>query len=128
MEKMFETALRKKYRFEYKGVQSVEDLWDLSVENLDNIYKGLNALKKVENTDSLLATKKVELTDLENKIEIVKHIVAVKLEEKQARLKASENKAKKEKILAMIASKNEEALQNKSVEELEAMLATVDTE
>ena len=31
---LFEIATRKKYRFPYKGLISVEDLWDLSMREL----------------------------------------------------------------------------------------------
>ena len=40
---MFEIAARNKFRFPFKGMISTEDLWDLSVENLDNVFKTLNS-------------------------------------------------------------------------------------
>ena len=39
---LFEIATRNKYRFPFKGWISTEDLWDLSVQNLDGIFKTLN--------------------------------------------------------------------------------------
>ena len=44
MENKFEIAIRNKYRFPYKGMITIEDLWDLSVTQLDGIFKTLNAL------------------------------------------------------------------------------------
>ena len=41
-ENIFEMATRNKYRFPYKGMISVEDLWDLNQTQLDSIYKALN--------------------------------------------------------------------------------------
>ena len=42
MEKIFEYATRNKIRFPFKGMISVEDLWELTPTNLDTIYKTLN--------------------------------------------------------------------------------------
>lgn len=82
MEKnLFEIATRNRYRFNYKGVMTVEDLWALSVEALDAIFKTLNRQKKTADEDSLLAVKSAENTELENKIELVKYIVSVRLAE-----------------------------------------------
>ena len=54
---IFEVATREKFRFNFKGLISVEDLWVLSVENLDFIFKGLNKELKQVNEESLLNTK-----------------------------------------------------------------------
>ena len=43
---MFEVATREKMRFPFKGMISVEDLWDLSVQNLDKVFKTLNSQRK----------------------------------------------------------------------------------
>lgn len=122
MEKMFEYATRNKVRFPFKGLISVEDLWDLSLTNLDSIYKTLNKQVKQSEEESLLNTKTTVDKELDVQIAIVKHIVAVKLAEQEAREKASAKKAQKQKIMAIIASKQDEALQNSSVEDLQKML------
>lgn len=122
MEKMFEYATRNKVRFPFKGLISVEDLWDLTLTNLDSIYKTLNKQVKQSEEESLLNTKTTVDKELDVQITIVKHIVAVKLAEQEAREKASAKKAQKQKIMAIIASKQDEALQNSSVEDLQKML------
>lgn len=122
IEKMFEVATRSKMRFAFKGMISVEDLWDLSPEQLDAVFKSLNSQLKQVSEESLLQVKTLADKELEVKIEIVKYIVKVKLEEAQARLQAKELKEKKHKIMEVLAAKQDEALQNKSPEELQAML------
>ena len=122
MEKMFEYAVRNKVRFPFKGLISVEDLFDLSLTNLDSIYKTLNKQVKQSKEESLLNTKTTVDKELDVQIAIVKHIVAVKLAEQEAREKASAKKEQKQKIMAIIASKQDEALQNSSVEDLQKML------
>lgn len=121
-EKMFEFAVRNKLRFPFRGVISVEDLWDLSVTNLDKIFKELNSQVKQSKEESLLDTKTKEDEVLEIQIEIIKHIVSVKQEEMAAREKEIEKRAQKQKIMSIIAEKKDEALYNSSVEELTKML------
>jgi hypothetical protein len=122
MEKLFENATRNKIRFGYRGMISTEDLWDLGVEELDGIYKNLMAEKKDSETESLLSEKRSNLI-LETKIEIVKHIFGVKVEEAKAAEQRAENAAKKQKILAILARKQDAELENKSAEELEKLIA-----
>ena len=119
---IFEYAVRNKVRFPFKGMISVEDLWDLSLTNLDSIYKTLNKEVKQSEEESLLTTKTSVDTELEIQIAIVKHIVSVKLEEQEVREKAAAKKAQKQKIMSIIATKEDEALQNTSVEDLKKML------
>ena len=123
---IFEYAVRNKVRFPFKGLISVEDLWDLSVTNLDSIYKTLNKQIKQSEEESLLTAKTNIDTKLEVQIAIVKHIVSVKLAEQEAREKAAAKKAQKQKIMSIIATKEDEALQNTSVEDLKKMLGELD--
>ena len=119
---MFEVATRTKMRFPFKGMISVEDLWDLNVQNLDKVFKTLNSQRKEAQEESLLNTKSSEDERLETQIEIVKYIVSVKLEEQAARVKEAENKEKKQKIMALMAKKDDEAMENMSREELQKLL------
>lgn len=119
MEKnLFEIATRNLYRFNYKGVMTVEDLWSLRVEDLDAIFKMLNRQKKTADEDSLLATKSAEDQDLANKIDIVRYIVSVKLAEAAERVSAAEKKAQRDKIMEIVAKKKDKALEDMGIEDL----------
>lgn len=119
MEKnLFEIATRNRYRFNYKGVMTVEDLWSLRVEDLDAIFKMLNRQKKTADEDSLLATKSAEDQDLVNKIDIVRYIVSVKLAEAAERVSAAEKKAQRDKIMEIVAKKKDKALEDMGIEDL----------
>lgn len=126
MNSIFEMATREKFRFPYKGNISVEDLWDLSVHALDQVFKTLNAEIKQSKEESLLATKSKEESTLDTKIQIVRYIVAVKQEEANKAKTAKANKEQKQKLLALIEEKKNEALAGKSIEELMAMAAALD--
>lgn len=125
-DKMFEIAVRSKMRFPYKGQISVEDLWDLDVNALDGVFKTLNGKVKVSQEESLLQTRSKESEELMLQIEIVKHIVSVKLAEAEARKNAEANRTKRQQILGILADKQESDLKNKTPEELQAMLAALE--
>ena len=120
---IFEYAVRNKVRFPFRGMINVEDLWDLKLEDLDKVFKALNAQVKEQKEESLLQKKSKEDAVLDIQIEIIKYIVNVKLAEQEAREKAIAKKEQKQKIMSIIANKKDEALQNSSIEDLEKMLA-----
>lgn len=127
MEKnLFEIATRNRYRFNYKGVMTVEDLWSLRVEDLDAIFKMLNRQKKTADEDSLLATKSAEDQDLANKIDIVRYIVSVKLAEAADRVSAAEKKAQRDKIMEIVAKKKDKALEDMGIDDLMKKLKELD--
>lgn len=118
---MFEKALRKKLRFTTtRGSLDVESLWDLPLKELDALYGNLSA-NQDNQQKSLLEGNKND-PDTELAIEIVKHIVEVKLEELDASKKAAANRALKQRILGIIADKKDEELVGKSTDELMEML------
>ena len=126
MEKnLFEIAVRDKFRFAFRGIISVEDLWDLKLEQLDEVYKNLMIEIKKANEESLLKSKTKDQTVLENKVDIVKYIVNSKLEEIKTREEESKKRMQKQKILEVLNEKENQSLQNMSVEELKEMLNNI---
>lgn len=117
---MFEIATRKKYRFPFRGLISTEDLWDLTLEQLDTVYKTLNKQVKTEEETSLMTQSATDETTL-NMIEIVKHIFTTKQEEANARKMAAKNAEKKKRILEVIAQKQDESLMKMSVDDLQKL-------
>ena len=112
-------CIRNKYRFEFKGLISAEDLFDLKLEDLDVIYKGLKKEEQDLVGDSLLETdENPAKKEVEAKIDIVKSIFAIKKVEMENARKALANKAQKAKILAIIENKQDQELSEKSIEEL----------
>ena len=128
MADLFKVAVKKKYRFNYRGLISVEDLWDLSVEDLDKIFKSLKSQQRNASEESLLQAVSKEDKELNNKIEIIKIIVADKLAASDRAKKAAAQRMQNQRILEIMADKQDAALKEKSVEELQAMLTTTDSE
>lgn len=123
---IFEYAVRNKLRFSYKGLLTVEDLWDLSLKDLDAIYKQLKGQMKVNEEESLMASKSKADTVLEMQIEIVKYIFAEKEAAQQKAKKAAENRKQREKLMGILAEQEEKDLRGKSADELRAMIAELE--
>ncbi len=116
---MFEKASRLKIRINYKGMCSVEDLWDVGLIELNKMFQGLTMQLKHTQGESLLEVVKTKANKLiELKIEIVRHIVKIKLEEQKARMDRKKKAELKQKYLAMIVTKQDEVEQGKTIEEL----------
>jgi len=123
---LFEKAARLKLRFDFKGQIDVEALWDLSVKDLDSIYKILNSKLKQAKEESLLDTKTSEDKVLDLQIEIIKYVVSVKIAETEKKELAKEKRAKKEKLLELLAKKQDADLEGKSAEEIKKMIDEID--
>lgn len=85
---------------------------------LDNIAIALNKKLQESKTESFIKTRTKDTTELELKFNIAKHIIDVKLQEQEDRLLESEKKAKRQKILDLMAKKQDAELEGKSLEEL----------
>lgn len=119
---IFEYAAKNKLRFPFRGSITTEDLYDLSPANLDSIYKTLSREAKKNEEESLLADKSANDVQLGVKIDIIKYIVAEKLAATERMKKAAATKLQADKIRAVLAKKQDAALENMSQEELQKML------
>jgi len=120
---LFEKATRQKLRIgTSKGNVSVEDLWDLSLTALNTIAINLKKELKASEEESFLDVRSSSDITTKLRFDVVLYILNVKKEEKVAREAAAETKAKKEKLLGILAKKQDAALENMSAEELEKEL------
>ena len=119
---MFEKATRMKLRFCYKGQCTVEDLWDLSVNTLDALFKGENAHLKEQEGESLLNKKTEGEKTTELRINIIRHIVTVKLKEREAEKNRILKTARAQKVLGIIEKKQDEELYDMSIEDLNKLI------
>ena len=127
---IFKKASKKKLRFNTnRGVLSVEQLWDLPKDEIRQlVIKSREAFKKSsgEVNDSELsfldAPVKVKATDDELRFEILKDIYITKRSAEEKAQKKAEARANNKKILELIARKQDEALEKKSIKDLEKML------
>lgn len=120
---LFINATRNNYQFPFRGMINVIDLWDLSLTNLDSVFKTLNAETKKSEEESLLNTKSKEDEEISNKIKIVKYIVSVKLDEKKKREDAKKNAEMRQRLLEIKAKRQDAALESMSDEDLDKALA-----
>lgn len=93
---------------------------------LDSVFKTLNAEAKKSEEESLLNTKSKEDEEISNKIEIVKYIVGVKLDEKKKREDAKKNAEMRQRLLEIKAKRQDAALENMSDEDLDKALAELE--
>lgn len=128
---IFEQASRQAFRFATpKGHLTVEDLWQLPLTsttgraNLDDIAKDLR--KQLDSTAVSFVTDTTPVNKVyQAQFDIVLHIIKVRLAEAEAATKAAETREKKQKIMAIIERKSDEALSAASIEDLQAMLASL---
>lgn len=119
----FKSATQQKLRFQTsKGLLSTEQLWDLSLTDLDTLAVSLESEYKDSGKKSFLVTKSAKDKTAKLKFDVVVDVLTTKVEEAQQATEKAENKAHNEKILNLIAEKKDDALSKKSVKELESML------
>lgn len=125
---IFKYAVKKKLRFNYKGMCTIEDLYDIPLDTLDKMYGALKKEQKNFGVDSLLNKKTLAEKETAIKIEIIESIVKDRLADIERATKAEQTRARNRKIAEIIADKEDAALHDMSVEDLKAMLTSNQTD
>jgi hypothetical protein len=130
---IFERAARRKLRFDTsRGAVTVEDLFDIPLRSknefsLDAIAKSVSKVLKDEAEQSFVdAAPSASSTELELKLEVLKHIIAAKLADEAAVKARAEKAAKRAKILEALARKEDQSIDAMSQEDLLAQLQALD--
>mgnify|MGYP003408390653 FL=1 len=122
---IFEQASKKKIRFSSnRGDLTVEQLWDMPLQSksgfdLDTIAKEVNRGIKASSEESFVTTKASSATTtLELQLEVLKHIIAVKIEAAAVAAKRTENEARRAKLIEALENKQNSELNNMSSEDI----------
>lgn len=132
---IFEQATRKQLRFESpQGELTTEQLWELpltskseSKANLDSLARMTSRELRSLTEDSFVTLKPDPRKQaLELALDVLKRVIEVKLQEKDAALKAAENADRKRRLLAALSRKQDTALEGMSEEQLNAEIAKLE--
>lgn len=119
----FKSASQQKLRFQTnKGMLTTEQLWDLSLEDLDTLAVSLENEYKQSDKKSFLTKVSVKDKATKLRFDVVLDVLNTKSEEMHTATEAREVKEHNKKIIELISQKKDESLKNKTVKELEAML------
>jgi hypothetical protein len=124
---MYKKALRMKLRFvTNKGKLATEDLFDLSLTDLNSLAISLD--KKLSETPrkSFISDVAPDTQEDELRFNIVKDVITLKLAERNAAQNAKAKAAEKAQLMEILHRKKNEALENLSVAEIEAKLASLE--
>lgn len=120
---MYKEALQKKLRFKTnKGMITTEDLFDLSLQNLNTLAIMLDKKISEAPKKSFIEELPAEENDDELRFSIVKDVINIKLKARKDNIDKAQADAQKNRILEILAKRNDEELEKKSTEELRAML------
>lgn len=119
---MYKQASKQKLRIESgKGLLTVEQLWDLSLADLDTLAVKLER-KKNTSAKTFLEVKSEEDETAKLKFDIVLDILQTKMKEDNEARARIQDKEHNQKILGILAKKKDDSLEQMTVELLEALL------
>lgn len=135
---IFETCARFKLRFpSTKGELTAENLFELPLTrsgvtrsgmvDLDSVAQGINKLIKDEAEESFVSSGvNTRKKNLELRLEVVKRVIAIKIEERDAAKAANDKKAERKKLVDALAVREQTDLASMDKEALLKRLAELD--
>lgn len=130
MENNFIKASRLGLRFETNrnGFITVEDLWSLSLIDLDRVAIAVNKKLKESKEESFIVKRTTGNTELELKLEILKYIITTKQEETTRSKLASVKRAELATLKDLLESKKTDELKSLDTKSLEERIAALEVE
>lgn len=130
---LFERATREQYRFASDvGELTTEQLWDLPLTgkggkaDLDRVARAVHQeLKGLEETSFVEVKPDPRKAVLASKLEVVKHIITVRMTEKAEAVAAAEKAETKRKLLAALDAKRDQKMQEMTEDQIRAALASL---
>lgn len=124
---MYKEASKMKLRFAtVKGNLSVEDLWDLNLTALDKMAVAIDEQISKNPKKSFISESTPEDKVSKLKLDILKDIINTKLEEKAKKDSEKQKISERNKLLEILAKKEEASLENLSIEELKKKIAELE--
>ena len=121
---MYKEASKMKLRFAtVKGNLSVEDLWDLNLATLDKLAVAIDEQISKNPKKSFISESTPEDKVSKLKLDILKDIINTKLDEKAKKDSEKQKISERNKLLEILAKKEEASLENLSIEELKKKIA-----
>ena len=119
----FKQATKEKLRFQTnKGLLSAEQLWDLSLADLDNLAVELQEKYEESGKKSFLVKRSVKDKTAKLRFDVVLDVLQTKSDEMEEAKQKAEDKKHNEEIMQLIVEKQKEGLKGKSIKQLESML------
>lgn len=124
MKNIFETASRLKLRFDINGQISVEQLWDAKMPALVDYEQQLTEVVEGygKSTRRTRAARTITQEMNELRLEIVTYVLDVKERELDEAKNAASVKEHNQKILELIAQKQNQQLADMSIDDLQKMM------
>lgn len=125
---MYKQLIKDKVRFTTaKGLLSLEQLFTLSINELDTLAVSLQEAYEKSNTKkSFIEKRTTKDKSLKMQLDVVLDIMQDKIEEAEVAKTKAENKLRNQKIREIIAEKKDAELASMSVSKLESLLVDED--
>lgn len=129
---VFEKASRQKLRFaSARGDLTVEDLWDLPLTSrngfdLNVVAQKANAEVKASGEESFVGESTPASATAVLKLEVVKSVIATKIAERDAEAARKDKRQKRDRLLELLANKEDAALQELTPDQIREQLAALD--